>query len=224
MYYFEERDGLLVLRVVIDAGSVDVFYLLIEKAFGETDRSDSLLKLVEIVHRTSGSESLIVKRKTLNDVLPKTLRRPYAELGSLGRLHPVSNRYYDVEIEVFDLALDTTVTFDLNCSEIPNSCRAINLSFLENILYVFADRRFRFVEEQAKLGLRKPNRFILEAHIYSDVARGIFVQDDLAVRHLVNEPLLDLAVSVDAAVAEEGPAAADLFDAFGVDLADHDLF
>ena len=52
-----------------------------------------------------------------------------------------------------------------------------------------------------------------------------FAQNDgLIVDDLVEIATGDAGVAIDAAVAEEGPVAAGVFEEFGVDLGDEDLF
>ncbi len=62
------------------------------KALGQAYFTDALLQLREIGHCVVGFEALIVLDKPLDDVLLQPLGDPEAELSSLVRLDPVTDR------------------------------------------------------------------------------------------------------------------------------------
>ena len=112
------RDGRF--GIVVNRRGVNVRHLLIQIAFAGADIAHALQKLAEIA-ATTIFESTIIKRESLNGVLPENLGRPLTKGNTLLGFYPIADRDYHVEIVVLNNAFDLTTALDLNCCKICNS-------------------------------------------------------------------------------------------------------
>ena len=77
--------------------------------------------------------------------------------------HTITNCKNHVEIIVIKFAAYLPVSFNLNCSEFPNSCRGVKFSILKNVAYVFTNSYPVFFNEQELYELDWDNESTIES-------------------------------------------------------------
>lgn len=83
-------------------------------------------------------ETLLVDCVTLDEVFAEASGGPDTESGTLFGIHPVSDGDYGIEIVVLNITRNLSLTFFLNCSEIPNSCQFLKFTILKDMLQMLA--------------------------------------------------------------------------------------
>lgn len=84
------------------------------------------------------------------------------------RVHPVSDRNDNIEIEELLRAHHCARAFDLNCFHFGNSCIPDEFSRSKDVLQVLAYCRFLHSEQLCNLQLRQPHRLVLKTDGESD--------------------------------------------------------
>src|SRR5690606_22404226 len=94
----EKFNGFFIVRIIVDAGSIDVFYFLVKEPLRQAYLPNAFLQFGEVVHGTARLKALIIQGKAFNDVFFEALRSPDAELRALWGFYAVTHRDDDIEV------------------------------------------------------------------------------------------------------------------------------
>jgi hypothetical protein len=87
-----------------------------------------------------------------------------------------------VEVVMVDEPRNLFLSFALNYSEFPNSCRRVELPLLEDVSKVLVDRRNGDLVQLSQKALGQPNRPAIEAHLDTAPTVLPLVEDDFGGR------------------------------------------
>jgi hypothetical protein len=134
-----ENPGDFTVWIIVDAAfCVDISDFLIETAFRGTYFTDAFQELIKVILAKVPAifEPLVVKHKSLDDILPQGICGPDPKLGCPGRVDTIT--YGDDSVEVVKLCF---IVFTVNGSMCKNctNCFFFKLSFFKDISQVFCN-------------------------------------------------------------------------------------
>ncbi len=133
LHRLEEQQRRVGLRVVVDAGGVDVEHLPPEDSLAATDVADAGEQFLEVVAASGPLEPLVIHREALDEVFAQPLGRPDAELRAAKRADAVADGQYGVKVIVIHVAGNFAISLGLNYPEFPDSCLRIKFPFVIDI-------------------------------------------------------------------------------------------
>jgi hypothetical protein len=149
---------------------------LVEKAFREPDFPDLFLQLIEIIHRVAGLKPLGIQGETFDYIFLESLRCPDAELRTLMRFHPVSNRNNHVQIVEIRRFL-----LKFGNPEFLHDVVFNKLTFGKYVFDMLVNGGFGFSEKLGHVVLSQPDGFGFQTDVEFDVAGGGLVEEELGI-------------------------------------------
>lgn len=125
LHGLEEQEGTVGLRVVVDAGRVDVEHLPPEHSLAAADVADAGEQFLKVVAAPGPLEPGIVHRKPLDELVAQPLGRSDAKLRAAMRPDAIAGGQNDVKVIVIDRAGNLAISLGLNYPKSPDSCRRI---------------------------------------------------------------------------------------------------
>src|SRR5262245_56016986 len=136
--------------------------------------------LVEVVGPAIGTlQALVIEHEPLDDVLLELVGGPLPKSNGGGAADPESQGDHHVEVVVRDVV---SLVVRTSCSEEPNNCFLGQLSVVEDVFDVFADRPLGLAEQLRELALVQPDRLTFETDVELGVTVLAAVKDYLAGR------------------------------------------
>jgi hypothetical protein len=103
--------------------------------------SNPAQKFFEVIPAIGPFEPRVIHREAFDQVIAEPFGRPQTELRSPVRADAISNGQNCIEAVMINFSRNLPSTFDLNYSEIPNSCRTIEFLFVINTLQMLVDAK-----------------------------------------------------------------------------------
>jgi hypothetical protein len=178
----EVQRRLVSLRVVIDAGGVQVEQLPVEDLLRGADVEDAGKQFPPVPTTARLLEQSVVHGEALAQVLLEHVGRPNPELCGNPAADAITNRQDHIKAVVGEVSRHLAPALESNCSEIPNSCLLVKLAVLEDVLDVLGDVRLGRLKQVHDLRLSQPDRLIDETSLQVRQPVVTAVDDDLAAR------------------------------------------